>query len=271
MAKQEGIFKFNGKLDDVIGYNRKGKRCYRRLPKHVRRSIATILSGTDFGTASKAGKLIRRALLPALNIRLEHTLTNRLNKEMLKVMYAGSQQRGGRSIQRNTLNMLKGFQFNEATALDRLLPFPTPKVVQDGDKLRIAIPAMEAKAVRHSRNTTHIEIKAIAAGVNFSGGDQEQAVSDKVLFDFRQPVEAMELVLPFKAGEAETMVVLQVREFHECNGQLYEKGNKKFFAADIIDVIPSLPEEEEQTVVYAAAPSLFLLHTDKTYAAPQRE
>lgn len=270
MATQAGILKFNGKLDNVIGYNRKGKRCYRRLPKNVRRSIATILSGTDFGTASTAGKLVRRALLPALDIRTDYTLTNRLNKEMLKVLYAGSQQRGGRCIRRNALSLLNGFQFNHTTPVDRLLPFPTPKVVQDGDKLRITIPAMEAKAIRHARNTTHIEIKAIAAGVNFNGGDQEQAVSDKVFFDFRKPVEATELVLPFKAGDAETIVVLQVRAFSEWNGQMYALDNLKYFAADIIDVIPSL-QEEEQTIEYAETSSLFLLHTDQTYAAPQRE
>jgi hypothetical protein len=270
MATQDGIFKFNGKLDDVIGYRRKGKRCYRRLPKHVRRSIATILSGTDFGTASKAGKLLRRAILPFLDIRTDHTLTNRINREMLQVLYASNQERGSRSIRSKALDLLKGFQFNKATGLDRLLPFFTPKVVQDGDKLRIALPAMEPNAIRHARNTTHIEIKAIAAGLNFNGGDQEQAVSDKVVFRINQAVAATELVLPFKAGKAETIVVLQVRAFSEDNGTLYASGNKKYCAADIIDVIPSLPEESVQKV-YADAPSSDLQQTDKTYTAPQKE
>ena len=271
MASQVGIFKFKGKLDNVIGYDRKGKRCYRRLPKHVRRSIATILSGTDFGTASKAGKLIRSAFVPALDIRLDHTLTNRLNKVMLKVLYGGSNERGSRRVQNKALELMKGFQFNQATGLDRLLPFPIPKVVQEGDKLRIAIPAMEANAIRHAPNTTHIEIKAIAAGVNFNGGDQQQAVADKVLFKLNQPAPATELILPFKAGEAETIVVLQVRSFTEYNGVLMASGNKKYFAADVIDVIPSLSEKEATTPAHAAESSLFLLHTGKTCVAPQRE
>ena len=271
MATQTGVMTYEGKLDKTIGYRRKGKRCVRRLPKHVRRSIATILSGTDFGTASKAGKLIRLALLPALDIRTDHTLTNRINREMLKVLYAGSQERGSRRIQNKALELLKGFQFNKATGLDRLLPFPIPKVVQDGNKLRIVIPAMEAKAIRHAGYTTHIEIKAIAAGLNFSNNNnQEQAVSDKVLFPINEPVAATELVLPFKAGEAETIVVLQVRAFSEENGTLYASGNKKYCAADIIDVIPSLPEESAQKV-YADAPSSHLQSCDKTTAAVQRE
>lgn len=271
MATQAGILKFNGKLDEVIGYDRKGKRCYRRLPKHVRRSIATILSGTDFGTASKAGKLVRRAILPALDIRLDHTLTNRLNREMLRVLYAGSAERGRRSIRNTALELLKGFQFNKYTGLGRLLPF-IPEVVQDGDKLRIAIPAMEAKAICHAKNTTHIEIKAIAAGVNFQQ-EAHQAVADSVMFRINEPQPATALVLPFKAreaGEAETIVVLQVRAFSEDNGILYASGNRKYCAADIIDVIPSLPEENAQKV-YADAPSSDLPHSDKTVAAVQRE
>ncbi|SIN81175.1 hypothetical protein [Chitinophaga niabensis] len=270
MATQTGVITYDGKLDKTIGYNRKGKRCVRRLPEQVRRSDATILSGTDFGTASKAGKLVRMALVPALDIRMDYTLTNRLNKEMLKVLYTGSRERGNRRIQNKALELLKGFQFNKATGLDRLLPFPTPQVVQDGDKLRIVIPAMEAYAIRHAGNTTHIEIKAVAAGLRFNGNDnQEQAVSDKVLFRINEPVAATELVLPFKAGEAETIVVLQVRAFHEHNGKLLSLGNVKYFAADIIDVIPSFTEEEAGTPPHAA--ELSLQQSDKTYTAPKRE
>lgn len=273
MATQTSVITYEGKLDKTIGYRRKGKRCVRRLPKHVRRSIATILSGTDFGTASKAGKLVRRALLPALDIRQDYTLTNRLNKEMLKVLYAGSQERGSRRIQHKATELLKGFQFNKTTGLDRLLPFPIPKVVQDGNKLRIAIPAMEAGAIRHARNTTHIEIKAVAAGLNFNGDDRELAVSDKVLFRINQPVAATELVLPFKAGEAETIVVLQVRAFNEHNGILVALGNMKYCAADIIDVIPSFPAEEGMAPHHAQPTKqpLSLPHGNDAIATPKRE
>jgi hypothetical protein len=268
MASQDGIFAFEGKLDKVIGYKRKGKRCYRRLPKHVRRSIATILSGTDFGTASKAGKLVRRAILPFLDIRTDHTLTNRINREMLRVLYAGHTERGSRRIRNTALELLKGFQFNKATGLGRLLPF-IPEVVQEGDKLRITLPAIAPNSILHAKHTTHIEIKAIAAGLNFHQ-EAHQAVADSVLFRINEPQAATELVLPFKAGDTETIVVLQVRAFSEDNGTLYASGNKKYFAADIIDVIPSLPEESAQKR-YADAPSSNLQHSDKSIAAIQRE
>ncbi|SIN85031.1 hypothetical protein [Chitinophaga niabensis] len=242
MGKQTSIVRYTGRVGNTVGYYHKGKLCMRSLPEHVNISEATKLSATDFGTASKAGKLVRYALKPELGIHHDSDLTNRLNTSLLKVLYAGSQQRGARSIQRKHLNMLAGFKLNEDTELGKLLPLK-PAVAQNVNSLRIAIPAIEKGSIRHAKNTTHIELKAIAVGVNFSEGDYEQAVSAKVMIDIRQPAEATELVLPFKAGEAETIVVFQVKAFSEEGGRLYALGNRKYFAADIIDIIPSLPEE----------------------------
>lgn len=240
MSKNTGLLRMTGKIGEYVGYYRNGKQYFRTIPKHVRRSKATQLSAIDFGTASKAGKLIRQGLRAELNIRHDDGMVNRLNTDMLRILYAGSQQRGSRSFQRNKLSMLTGMRFNGKTELRRLLPF-TPKVVQDGNSLRIAIPALGADDILHARNTSHIEIKAIAVGVNFKEGAHQEAASDKVLIDFSKPAAATELILPFKAGEEETIVVLQVRGFDEREGKLYVLGNRKYFAADIIDIIPSLP------------------------------
>lgn len=239
MSKNIGLLKMTGKIGDLVGYYRDGKQYFRTMPEHVNRSKATQLAATDFGAASKAGKLLRDGLRAEMNIRTGSYLSNRLNTEMLQVLYAGSTQRGSRSFQRKHLNMLTGFQFNEHTELARLLPF-TPKVMQDGNSLRIAIPALGAEDIRHAKNTTHIQIKAIAVGVHFNERCYETAASDKVLIDFRKPAVATELVLPFMAGEQETIVVLQVTAYSESGGELYAMGNRKFCAADIIDIIPSL-------------------------------
>lgn len=242
MGKQTNIVRFTGKVGNVVGYYHKGKLCFRSLPEQVNISEATKLSATDFGTASKAGKLLRYALKPELNIRHDSDLTNRLNVSLLNVLYAGDQQRGSRRILRKNLDVLAGFKLNNATELEKLLPFK-PQVVQDRNSLRIAIPAIAAGNILHAKNTTHVEIKAIAVGLNFNAGEHQQAISDKVLIDLRKPAEATELVLPFKAGEDETIVVMQVKAFREEGGKMYALGNRKFFAADIIDIIPSLPEE----------------------------
>lgn len=270
MGKQTSIVKYTGKVGHMVGYYHKGKLCFRSLPEQVNRSQATKLSATDFGTASKAGKLVRCAIKQELGIRHDSDLTNRLNTSMLKVLYAGNQQRGARSIQRKHVAMLTGLKLNNATELGKLLPF-TPKVVQDGNSLRIAIPALTAEDILHARNTTHIEIKAIAAGVNFNEGNHQDAVSDKVMIDFRQPAVATELILPFKAGAAETIVVLQVKAFREEGGKLYASGNRKYFAADIIDIIPSFeatPERKEYNSLPEQKP-LFI--AEGCYAVPQLE
>lgn len=240
MGKQVGIARYTGKVDKTVGYHHKGKLCVRALPEQVNRSEATKLAATDFGTASKAGKLVRHALKQELGIRHDSDLTNRLNAELLKVLYAGQQEKGARTIEGEHLARLAGFKLNNFTELGKLLPF-RPEVVQDGNSLRIAIPALSTENTLHTKNTTHMEIKAIAVGINFSEGQYEGAVADKVMFDFRKPAVATELILPFKTGDAETIVVLQVKAFHESDGKIIPLGNRKYFAADIIDIIPSLP------------------------------
>jgi len=273
MAFQTGIIKVKGKIGDGVGYDREGKKCFRSLAEEVNRSEATIEASTDFGTASKAGKLVRRAVGQGLNIRTDSELTNRMNKTLLKALYAGSKQRGSRSFKREELTLLTGFRFNDNTELSKLLNFQ-PKVVQHKESLRIALPALTAQDVLHAKNTTHIEIKAIAVGVNFSKGTYQDAVTDKVMIDFRKPAQAGELVLPFKAGEEETIVTLQITAYREEGGKMYKRDNVKFFAADIIDVIPSLPQGEEESIVHHSQVQkkpLFQLHGDHTLAVPQKE
>ncbi|SIN67173.1 hypothetical protein [Chitinophaga niabensis] len=249
MSKNTGLLRMTGKIGEYVGYYRNGKQYFRTMPKQVRRSKATQLSAIDFGTASKAGKLIRQGLRAELNIRHDDGMINRLNADMLRVLYAGSKQRGSRRFQRNKLSMLTGMRFNERTELSHLLSF-SPKVVQDRNSLRITIPALGANNIRHARNTTHIEIKVIALGVNFNEGACQEAASDKVLIDFSKPAAAAELVLPFNAGDEETIVVLQVRAFSEEGGKLYALGNRKYFAADIIDIVPSLPATSTDIIYY---------------------
>lgn len=273
MASQDGILTVRGTIGKVTGVRRKGKLFFRMKAEKVNRSEATKLSAIDFGTASAAAKLIRYGVKQMLNIRTDDTLINRLNKEVLKVLYAGSQERGNRSLKREKLAALTGFQFNEKTNIGQLLPFSF-KVKQDGKgHLRIALPALTAKDIRHAKNTTHIEIKAIAVGVNFNEREYSEAVSDKVMYDFREPAVEKELVLPFKAGEEETIVVLQISAYSEWQGKLYRLDNKKYFAADIIDVIPSLEAKEEILIHHAQTTKqpLFKLHGDQAFAVPQRE
>jgi hypothetical protein len=273
MAEQTGIIKVTGAIGDEVGYRVDGKHRMRKKAKKVRRSEATKEAATDFGYASKAGKLIRRAMRQGLNIRTDNKLTNRLNAVLLEILYASSEQRGNRGFKREALAGLAGFRFNMQTELSQLLNFQ-PKVKQDKNSLRIALPGLTAEDIRHYKNTSHVEIKAIAVGVNFNEGKYQEAVTDKVMIDFRNPAVAGELVLPFKPGKDETVVVLQVTAYHEWNGKLYKVDNRKFFAADIIDVIPSLQEEEDATIEHHSQASklpLFQLHGDHTCPAPQRE
>ncbi|WP_298732500.1 hypothetical protein [uncultured Chitinophaga sp.] len=126
MAKLTGLFKFTGKLDNVIGYRRKGVRCVRFMPGKVRQSSATRQAARRFGMASRKGKLLRKAVRPYLDAQYDGTIINRLNAALIQ----------GENHQ---LQGVHGFQFNRFTALKKLLPL-SPELMEDS---RVHIPPQE--------------------------------------------------------------------------------------------------------------------------------
>ncbi len=83
MAIQTGAIKFTGKLGDIVGYRIKRKHAIRSLPETVHQTPATKRAARDFGVISRQGKLIRKAIVPYLDMKYDGSLVNRLNRELL--------------------------------------------------------------------------------------------------------------------------------------------------------------------------------------------
>ncbi len=71
MPVQQGPLYYSGRFGNTVGFKRNGQYFFCNLPLNVEISNPTKLSGIDFGTASKAGKLIRNAVKPHLNIHFD--------------------------------------------------------------------------------------------------------------------------------------------------------------------------------------------------------
>src|SRR5207248_2099316 len=141
MAKQTGIFKFTGKLDNVIGYRRNGIHFVRTMPQQVRQTTATQRASGNFGMASRKGRLIRRAVVNQLEVGYDGSLVNRLNKALIQ---AGN----------NNLRGIEGLRFNQHTGLEKF--FAQPAVVSEHGLVSIPAQALPA-----CKDITHWEIKAI--------------------------------------------------------------------------------------------------------------
>ncbi|KAA2243812.1 hypothetical protein F0L74_15160 [Chitinophaga agrisoli] len=216
MAKQTGVIKFTGKLGNLIGYRRNGKHCLRTMPETVRQTVATRQAAARFGVASRKGKLIRRAIVPRLDIRCNGTLVNRLNRALILTC-------------KNNMQTLEGFRFNPHTGLDKLIP-QLPVYTSAGI---LHLPAQE---LPKPGTATHLEFCAIAVRINFTERRVVHVEEATTLIDLRTPFTGLDL--PISApGKGALLLVLQVRACTAHNGIIQASGDRRQVAADIITVI----------------------------------
>jgi len=217
MAKLKGIFKFTGKLDNVIGYRRNGVYCVRAMPEKVRQSAATKRAAQRFGVASRKGKLIRRAVRPYLDSHYDGTIINRLNSTLIQ---AGIHQ----------LQDIEGFRFNRVTGLEKIITL-APMLMEDG---RVHIPAQQLPMLGKA---THLEITLVTARINFAEKRVVDVNTDVKVFDLETPFPGTDLHAPVP-GKGTLIVVVQARTCNTSDGKLYAVGGRKYSAANIIAVIP---------------------------------
>jgi hypothetical protein len=236
MPLQEGPFYYSGRLGNTVGFARNGTYYYRNLPLHLQISDATKLSGIDFGTASKAGKFIRNAVEPNLDIRYDGQHCNRLNKILLKILYAGNGLPGSRRFDALELNGLIGYQFNVHSRISNMVK---PEVTHDKEYnyLQFDFPAHQLQNIRQVIKNTHIEIKVIKALVNISTNSCLIS-TDQVLIDLIAPSSNKIRFRYSQPHWAETIIIMQIRAFSNKNGELKPSGNIKYNAAEIINVLP---------------------------------
>jgi len=217
MAKQNGLFKFTGKLDNVIGYRRKGVYCVRTMPETVRQSSATRQAAKRFGMASRKGKLIRRAVRPYLDTHYDGTIINRLNSTLIQ---AGI----------DNLQGIQGFRFNRVTGLEKIIAL-APQLMEDG---HVHIPAQELPLLGKA---SHLEITLITARVNFAEKRIVDVNTDLKVFKLDEPFDGADLYAPVP-GKGTLIVIVQARTCSTCNGKLYPVGGRRYAAANIIAVVP---------------------------------
>jgi hypothetical protein len=221
MAKQTGLFKFTGKLDNVIGYRRNGIHFVRSMPVVVRQTTATRQASRNFGIASRRGKLVRKAFAGQLDVRSDGTLVNRLNRTLIQ----------------SGLQGLKGYRFNRHTGIEKF--FSSSPVLSESGMLHI--PAQELSPLP---GVTGLEVKAIAVRINFAERRVTGARSIIKRIDMNRPFEGVELDMAVP-GKGTLIIALQVRA---CKGSLVT-GDRRLMAADVIAVTAPVQQKLKKPTV----------------------
>ncbi|WP_231465095.1 hypothetical protein [Pedobacter sp. Leaf132] len=188
MARQEGIIKLKGQIGDLAFYKTqdgyqartKGGISADRIAKDPRFQ-RTRENGAEFGRAAKAGKLFRTAFKTLTSQLADNKISNRLAKQMLKVIQADTiNERGMRLVLDAKTELLSRFEFNINGIMSTTVNMPyTTSIDRAAGLATINFAAFNARdLVVSPRGSTHFKLSAATAVINFEDGVFELNVQD---------------------------------------------------------------------------------------------
>lgn len=220
MAIQTGQFPFTGRIGNVIGYERNGKHYLRSMPTRVYQTSATQKAARRFGVASSRSKLIRDVMAPQLFLKGDKGRVNRLNKMLTESGIQG----------------IKGYRFNIHTGVEKFF-FQSPVFSEDN---KLHFPAQDLDARFRSAS---LEIKMIAARIDFQKKQVTGSLSREASIDLHQPFHGLELDANVK-GSGTLVVTLQIMVKIDNAFVTYDR---RYWAADIVAVVPPVENMPKQT------------------------
>ncbi len=237
MARQTGIIKLKGTLDDISFYKSSDGHLARTKGGVDANRIAndpafqrTRENGSEFGRAGKAGKLIRNSIRVLLQNAKDRRVVSRLTKDLVAVTKTDTvNPRGERTVQDGDLSGLLNFEFNFngklastlfapfVAAFDRVSGNADVTLAAFSPTVRIAAPT----------GTTHFNIVMGAAEVDFA--------NESFVFE-----TASSGILPYTAADTAPIAlnaaltansvlpiieVVGIEFYQEVNGEMYPLKN----------------------------------------------
>ena len=250
MARQRGILKIEGTLDELTFYRSDGGFLVKTKGGISGDRIAndpafqrTRENGSEFGMAAGAGKQVRTAFRNMLMTASDKLVTSRLTKVMTDVKNLdAANARGERHVHEGFdlpegKAVLKGFNFNIRSILSSILFKPYTLNTGTGAlDITGLIPTMDVVAAPGS---THMSITAGWARVDFATGEFETSISNTV----NLPIDGNASNVNLTHTAAPTLAtginvyVLLVEFFQEVNAVQYSLKNGAHNSLAVIDVV----------------------------------
>ena len=248
MAKQRGVIKIDGTIDDLTFYktsdgylvrSRGGVSAERIATDPV--FIRTRENGAEFSRAGKAGKLLRTVFRTQLQNARGKRTPSRLTQELMRVIHTDAvNPRGERNVAEGEITLLQDFDFNNNAQLGSVLFAPyTATIDRVTGAAAVNLPAfVPVNDIVAPVGATHFLVHAAAAAVDFAN-ETYQVVSDatEVLPLEGAGVAAQALACNLAAGSANPLFLIMGIEFYqEVNQTMYALKNGGFNALTVVAV-----------------------------------
>ncbi|WP_417857272.1 hypothetical protein [Xanthomarina gelatinilytica] len=251
MAKQTGIIKLKGTIGGISFYKTADGHLAREKGGVDASRIAndpafqrTRENGSEFGRAGKGGKLLRNAIRVLLQNAKDKRVVSRLTTDLLKVVKTdATNERGDRTIQDGTLDLLLNFEFNIkaklgatlfaafSTAFDRVTGEATVNIPAFAPTVRIAAP----------NGTTHYKIVMGASELDFVNETSVFESDETAILPYDAADTAViDLTAALTANSLLPVIqVFGIEFYQEVNGEMYPLKNGAFnaLAIKIVDKV----------------------------------
>ena len=248
MAKQRGVLKIEGTIDDLTFYKSRDGYLVRGKGGVSAERIATDPAfqrtrenGAEFARAGKASRLLRTAFRTQLQAVRGQRTASRLTQEMMRVVHSDAVNgRGLRNVTDGEKTILQDFEFNPAAQLGSTLFAPfTAALNRVSGEATVTIPSfVPANSVAAPAGATHFRILTTAASVDFDSElyEVDDTASATLALD-GAATSALSLVSTLTANSTGTLfLVMGVEFFQVVNGTNYSLKNGGFNALTIVAV-----------------------------------
>ncbi len=177
MARQNGLVNLVGSLGGLSYYKTAAGFFVRKKGGIEKKRMMTDpvflrarQCGAEFGRASKAGKLMRRAFHPLLQHLPDNFMTGRLTREMLRVVKTDPvNSHGQRNIVEGDMSLLQGFEFNPDAPLSGTFDKSClPVINRETGAFGVSVLGLNPRFdVRKQPGATHLKFVAAASQINF--------------------------------------------------------------------------------------------------------
>lgn len=249
MARQSGLIKLKGTLDNVSFYKTKDGDLARMKTSVDKDRIKndpaferTRENNAEFGTSAKAGKLVRDGARALSMTASDSRLVSRFTQVMTKIKNLDTTSaRGQRNIVQGmqdpaAANIIKGFDFNKEAVLSSILFKPYSVDTTSGEITINNLITQNDIVV--PQGATHISLTGGFLGVDFATGEQELHFSNVENLPIDMTSNNVTLTptgTPSPTGLG--MILLRLEFFQEVNGNQYTLKNGAYNALRVVEVI----------------------------------
>ncbi|MCF8409225.1 MAG: hypothetical protein K9G36_09645 [Crocinitomicaceae bacterium] len=248
MARQSGLIKLKGTLDNVNFYKTKDGNLARMKTSVDAKRIAndpaferTRENGKEFGSSAASGKLLRDAVRPMSMNASDGRVTARMTKVMTVIKNLDAvNDRGKRVVSQGIQDpegvaALKGFDFNKEALLGSILYKPFTVDPASGE---IVIPNLVPQMdISWPQGATHIQLSCGFVGVDFDTNEKDLQISQMVNLPI-DPTATTVTLTPAGAPAVATtkLFLLKIEFFQEVNGNQYTLKNGAYNALKVVEV-----------------------------------